>query len=1172
MNISKVSNVTIALLGFLAHGGAEIWASQPKLQPTNRASDEQTFPELDNVLDDENMSVASLGSTFEELSRPQPDASTNPVCQQCQGGCCGEDQLPSWTPAFTDRFTDLQNKHTALGNDVKKLARKVSVLEQQVRPITGVRGEVDENTAAISEAERKINKTNRNFAELSTRHAEDISEIESKIEDLKDRTEDQFHSFTVNIFNKVQEQLKETGEQQKEVINETVSNVTTDLTILKRILGANENDETLNLTENNVATLMKRVENEANRIDFILKRMGPTENLMSHEVFTQLSQGTLPTTPLTVTQMLTELANAYIKFRDDLPKETRDLIDAKFAEIDEVLAPLNERIDGTESEINALKDLLGGISSDSLNKLEDLEQIVAKTITTQLNTEIENKIASLCTMFVSAKLSEMSLNYEQRLKDCETDLIKQQTADENLDQRIKECAQDLEALQALVGNSSGYPSVGSDSLVARIVQLRRDLETLSETVHQHLESAEDQVRSDVLEDKLDKLKQALESDFNAKLGEVRDAIPEDLTSRVETLEEIDHEALQNALDTLSSKVPDNLRTRLETLEDVDHEALQNALDTLSSKVPDNLKTRLETLESVDHEALQNALDTLSSKVPDNLKTRLERLENVDHETLQNALDTLSQDHADLSSRVAALEDIDHNALRGAIDALSRQIQEELIVRLETLENENVDEKITAQIAAFREEIEGKLVGGSGNGTSPTLPENLEKRLEDLELACSAEQVANLRRLLDEWKSTDALNKIIELTDQLNVISEHVQALQDANYGGQISDVQNYIETEVARLEEKINQYEENVPQNLVGQINDLKVQNSSFEAQIAKIKNDLEKQIASVPADTFATLTENVQTLLDADFETKIAEARNAFQSEIEQLTSTLPPDLTDRVEDLDRRVGVLESLYTPDQLVQLKTLLEQVSADGSWNILVALTDRVTKLEQKDASDLSSEKMTALEKRIQAMEDADYETSLANLQSENTRINEQIEALVATHNQEIAAFTQRMDSLQSEKNELQTTIENLNRTVRNLQEQHDQDVGELQSKYTELQDDISQLSIQTTTLATTLSKLQQQHDQEMAALEDKHDQDMGELREQSELFETKLAAAYEALDKFSQVVTAHQTSINGLVDQTNQLSATVSQLRSDFEATKSVVDQLAFEGTNEDDTSTRYNG
>lgn len=1112
MNISKVSNVTIALLGFLAHGGAEIWASQPKLQLTGRASDEQTpFSELDNVLDDENMSVASLGSTFDELSRPQPDASPNPVCQQCQGGCCGEDQLPSWTPAFTDRFTDLQSKHTTLGNDVKKLARKVSVLEQQVRPITGVRGEVDENTAAISEAERKINKTNRNFAELSTRHVEDISEIESKIEDLKDRTEDQFHSFTVNIFNKVQEQLKETGEQQKEVINETVSNVTTDLTILKRILGANENDETLNLTENNVATLMKRVENEATRINFILKRMGPTENLMSHEVFTQLSQGTLPT-PLTVTQMLTELANAYIKFRDDLPKETRDLIDAKFTEIDEVLAPLNERIDGTESEINALKDLLGGISSDSLNKLEDLEQIVAKTITTQLNTEIENKIASLCTMFVSAKLSEMSLNYEQRLKDCETDLIKQQTADENLDQRIKECAQDLEALQALVGNSSGYPAVGSDSLVARIVQLRRDLETLSETVHQHLESAEDQVRSDVLEDKLDKLKQALEGDFNAKLGAVRDAIPEDLTSRVETLEEIDHEALQNAL------------------------------DTLSSKVPDNLKTRLETLESVDHEALQNALDTLS------------------------------QDHADLSSRVAALEDIDHNALRGAIDALSRQIQEELIVRLETLENENVDEKITAQIAAFREEIEGKLVGGSGNGTSPTLPENLEKRLEDLELACSAEQVANLRRLLDEWKSTDALNKIIELTDQLNVISEHVQALQDANYGGQISDVQNYIETEVARLEEKINQYEENAPQDLVGQINDLKVQNSSFEAQIAKIKNDLERQIASVPADTFATLTENVQTLLDADFETKIAEARNTFQSEIEQLTSTLPPDLTDRVEDLNRRVGVLESLYTPDQLVQLKTLLEQVSADGSWNILVALTDRVTELEQKNASDLSSERITALEKRIQALEDANYETSLADLQSENTRLNGQIEALAATHNQEIAALTQRINDLQDEKDELQTTIGTLDGTVRNLQEQQEQDIGELQSKYTELQDDISQLSNQATTLATTLSKLQQQHDQEMAALEDKHDQDMGELREQSELFETKLAAAYEALDKFSQVAAAHQTSINGLVDQTNQLSATVSQLRSDFEAMKSVVDQLAFEGTNEDDTSTRYNG
>lgn len=975
LNIPKVSLFAIAL--FL--GGARSSWTMQNLQPQKtdfpaENDNAATTADLNILAHDDNASEASFGSTYEKLVHPEScelELFYQIPCEDCDGGHKPGKHPPvhpfHWVSELQLKHDLLIAKVDGIRANVDELTTATDSLKKQMRPLNTLHGTVTTNRREIQDNKQRISEINENFTNLSEQHNQDIAELDSKIDKLKRNIGNDVQNIKTEIFQTVQDQLKESANQQQETTQETVSAVSDDLITIKRILGAPDDHSKVDLVDNNLTNLKAQIETETRRIDRILKRLGPVEALENHAVFVELSQGSLPTGPLTVAQMITELANAYVKFRSDLPQQAKDMIDQKFSEIDSVLAPLVGRIDGNRSDIDALKELLGDVSSENIKKIEELEKIVEEETRKQLNTGIGNKIEYLCNVFVEKKLDEMSNDYEQRIKDCEQNLVQQHATDEDLDQRLKDCNQELEALQTLVGNSSGYPS-GSDSLSTRLVQLRRDLEELSGSIPERLGERIEALEgssggSKDIDDQISALKNEL-GELSKDLNSIKNSTLEDLISRVETLEQIDHNALKNELRT----------------------EMQNSLDA--------------------------KIDEIKQTIPDDFERRLEILESI-----------------------------------------------------------NVDAKIAEQIAALREEFEEKFGGGNGtsSGPSPSIPENLEQRLENLEIACSAEQVANIRRMLDELSASGALNKVSELVDR-------VAALEASDFETKISDVQEHINTEVSRLEEEIERLKTDSPTDVTEQINALgnRVQriedldldtriNTEIERLEAKIPDDLTGQLSAItnrvvvledahledkidaeisrleakipadPSEEIKSLTESINQIKEANFETKLA-------TEIARIEAKIPADSTERLNDLDGRMQNLEAACSPEQLVQIKQLLDEMAADGSLNIVSSLTSRVQNLENGDfhtrvanleedlgkiSSSVSTEEIININNRIQILENACYDDSITALQNEDRRLNDLIAALERKHDEEIGALTRRLDAIEPAIASFNDTLGNL---------------------------------------------------------------------------------------------------------------------------------------------------
>lgn len=809
MNISRVSSFTIALLGFLAHGGAAVWASTPELQGADPVDQENFPPSEDITYAPSDVSVELYSDGPGNMVSPRPDSTPEekkPHPDKDDHNCD-----PQCSPPYV-RYEAFLQEMDKLRSTAAKLSKKVTKLHQAIKPMRGIPGQVQTLAAAMLTAEQNIGTANNNYNVLSEQHDTDVSELTTVIRKHKKETNEKIQSVENKFTRTLQEQLKKSADQQMTVTKETLSDVSGDLSTIKRILGAYENMPSdvvpdVNLTENNLARLRERVETEKRRIDALEKQLGPVEDLANHQVFLDLAGEALPTEPLTVARMLTELANAYIQFRDDLPRDAQQLIETKFSEIDKVLEPLTKRIDTNETEIGTLKGLLGAISGEDLKKVEQLETLIAENIKKELTENIGKTISQLCMVFVRTELQNMSEKHEDRLTACETELISQKATDQDLDQRVRDQAQQLKDLENLIKKEGGLPSTDLDALSSQVSKLESDLSAVSNKLPENLitrletaEKADEKI--DALRDELvSKLWGEDASELSPSITELAEQLsaiqenydPEEITSLKKLLEEFtgsDASSSLAAISDLTQRVQAledaDLTNRLTTIEEKDYDAqlealrdeLKNALVSSSAEAVEALKIRVKTLEDGNYPQrisnLASEIDGIRGSLPENLKSRLENLERIDvdgkiqanNETFKDSL--MAEIEGLFTTKLEPLNTSISN-LKGQIDAAE-----------ETLNGLNVDQKISD----LRTELEGKIASG-GSGSYPTLEAfgALSDRVTAVEKACSAEQLARISELLEKISGSGNIEALGGFDSRLQTVEAKVanldvQALMD----------------------------------------------------------------------------------------------------------------------------------------------------------------------------------------------------------------------------------------------------------------------------------------------------------------------------------------------------------------------------------------------------------
>lgn len=658
----KFFNLSIVLWGLLP--GLSLNASLPFGQGTSasslegeaqlnqppQAGGQLAASSLTNSVPSETPGSLALQCGCHGSQKPE-DASENeeedgdPFFDPCDEDHCQDCDVldPLLHPACWDDYARflgrIDHRARALRNAVKRLDVKIRALEKEFRQSLVSEEELTSLSNRMNDVSTRLITAENSLRKRHTEYCSEFAKLEEKFDSNNNAIRIKLDGLQDKIKAMVRASLAESAAKQEQANKETLGTMTDNMTAIKRILGLPINNETIDLVDNNISILIKGLDVERKRIDELKAQLGPVRDLGTHQLFAELNPS-MPTAPLTVTQMLTEVADALIEGRKTLQGNVNSAVEAGLEDVCVRLDQHDQRLDTDDGRIEALEALMEGTSKEDLAKLKTLEAITESEVTKQLQDKsLIDKISLSYNVYVAQEIAKISQRYQADLEALKAEIPGLKATDTSLDERVAACAEALEQLRSYVGNGSGGGNTGiggdheggnsqpSDgSLLAQLAALREEVKALTEQILGNQGGTGSEIPGGETSGGSDPSFDALS--LRAQINQLRIELTQsqanaaqdraDLANRVQALEEADFAtqirgAEQRVSDRLTPLEAANLDARVTALENqnptqIDVAALEQTLATLSSNM--NLLT---TLVMNDHQTtLKNHNESINA--------------------------------------------------------------------------------------------------------------------------------------------------------------------------------------------------------------------------------------------------------------------------------------------------------------------------------------------------------------------------------------------------------------------------------------------------------------------------------------------------------------------------------------------------------------------------------
>jgi len=704
--------------------------------------------------------------------------------------------------------------------------------------------------------------------------------------------------------------------------------------------------------------------------------------------------------------------------RDSQIESLKAQLDSKSVELSSLTAALQER----DAIATALNEQIK-MKDDIINNLEDRIKKSNETVES-LQQEVVSGAARAQEQ--QRSMAEMQANYETEVDNLRTQLQNEQEIKESLTAQLETSKGTIESLQQKIA--------ANEILAAQQQQSMIDMQQSFAT-------------------EVSQLREQLQDEQAQKVG---------LASQIATSKEV-IETLQQKLAAADGRAEEQQRL-LEEIR-VSHEfeisALREQLQT-GQTTNNNLMSQLEE-SSKTIQSLQQKIAAADSSAQEQLRVMAEMRASLQDE-ISNLRGQLQSEHVAKSELASQLEKV-----RDVIEALQQKVADtNSIVAMQRQSIEEMQVSHDVEVKGLRDQLQAEHVA------KDQLSSELEKSMARQE-AYGAEVAALTERLAGKEK-------------ELNEASARIQALQQTSAGLQSqldkvladsAEAQHGFEGELHNATQRITELEASLQLSqdgaakLQAQLEEKVANISHLEESLAACNQEIAEKGRYMQEQT-ASMTAQAQSL--KELESEIVLYKDLTQAHLAELA-----ECKERIETLEQKCSAQQDENTK-LLASNQNLILDCQQKGSdiSALQASVMELMTKLEKAKGEIQQQKKraaeqdakfsdncqmLQALEAKVSDMQSAldakskhlhevrqALEAKTAELEEQKCLAHEQ-QSVISQHvselelrasklqalEEQVTRLTQRIDSLEAEKSELCTTIEQLQHTV----EERDKQIHEL---------------------------------------------------------------------------------------------------------------------------------
>ena len=905
------------------------------------------------------------------------------------------DEIKTGFENITTSLSDLKNIFTEIsaqnvGNILTAITENtgtVSNLENRLNETfsNGINNSQSIIVSAIAENKQLIEDLNNHFMSLSEQNAGNIlSSIESnsaKIDEIKDNISANFGG----NFDNIQQTVSEIKDETRQQIEDLSDRFTT-------------------ISEQNAGNILSGIENASAKIDEIKSNItanfgGNFDNIQqtvseikdeTRQQIEDLSDRFTTISEQNAGNILSGIENASAKIDeiksnitanfggnfDNIQQTVSEIKDETKQQIEKLSEKFAELTDQKVSEINstALKiDMLGvDLSTEIDNSFEMVKNHIqkAEAAQTQQSGQIEvlsENIAKLESEF-SQNSDKFKNAVEEQINSLENYItaLKETAIKASSSENFDKLTEKMHIIETALHDASENFSDNLMMLQNKVMDYENSVNYLSEQTTQKLDSTISEIC-------------AIREDFTnaiANISNSNEDVSELATSLIQKFEEItnknaDENQIQNALTIMEEKLEklQELLTRnsLDNFDNIDNKIsdLKQEIELVKTDISEILTTKNESVADELNplkEAIDNFVNTGFDNILENIKSQIE-LSYLNFSSDVN--ESLTENHDNYLQLNEAYEDLigKFTKVEEIINDLNKNVTEQIVNNLE--KSNGIFDNWTEDIKTLKERTDSgfeateKTLDGILRNISTLAKNSSEANLKDLKDQFlskfdyfDSEVTSKLKVINDELdsgrqNSTEALNNLKSLLDNVNTLNEKVDVIALSDSSERLEDLMESLHEKVdilassgdsEKVEEMLGALHEKI---------DLLVTDGSDEKleQIEDIIQNLHDKI-----DVF-TMTDN---------EERIEDLVKSLHDKVDILALSEDNDLIDEIHDIKEMVfeqrKQFEKSGLGDRTQSIDKCLEKLLTD-----LSTVEERITGLDlEKNASDIKDSVMNAI--------------------------------------------------------------------------------------------------------------------------------------------------------------------------------------------------------------------
>ena len=865
--------------------------------------------------------------------------------------------------------------------------------------------------------ENAADKTRTLLDELKNNNTEDVKNINSQIDILKDLISDLNNVFTTVSAKNVENILSnlEANAANINSLNENISRTIEDnIASVKELISNSETENGNRISElgaNFMSEASKNAENILTNIQTTNEKLDNLNETVSGTINANLTEikGEIAANSAETRQQIDELGSNFSNISSQnaenillniqtTSEKISDLNSSLSANIDNSLINMQEKMflsdNETKQQISELNDKFTSLSERNAgNIIAGIETISDRMnrLTTDISTELVNN----------------NQNIREILTGSGNDT--QQKLDE-LNERF------ITVAQQNAGNILSGIENASTKIDMLGIDLSTEIDNNFDMVREFIENSKSEKNQNSVEfDNLSDNIKNLESEISNNAELFKNALEEQITSLKDYLNTLDNSKNEAKNSILFEK----LAEKMLSIETAMHEAGDNFSDNLmmvQNRLTDYVNS-IDNVTSQTSEKLESSLNEITS-IKSELEKIIENVSNTGVETSERMNETAHAIVSKFDDIVANVNEIkeDINNQTGSSLQRNSQLLEEKFSSLQELLNDNnlrnfdglndLSENLNGKIDNLKQEI--GLINTDVSETLSAKTETIVNEFLPLKEAIENFLNADFDKIVDSIKSQielSYLNFSADVNENLTENHDNYVQLEEA-YNTLISKfskveeiVEDLTKNQIGVMTSAINEAEKNFADNLE-QTNSLL---NNWKEDVKNIENKIEQTAQASQDNILSQIIAFIKTNSSAnkkdiqDFISSLLAGKNT-DKEILELCGQISEKLSTGTDDLQQNLNALHD--------KVDILAMSDSAENMEEVLQSLQDKIDSLSDSTNNDEINEKLQSLHEKVDvlAMSDAaeTVEDLIQILQSkidyladsvDNEKMDEMIQAL-----------------------------------------------------------------------------------------------------------------------------------------------------------------------------------